>query len=337
MVGKIVEFGYGHGDSVRKLKGGDRVAVMVNNLGGTSNLEMYIMAGELVKEVAAVVGEGNVAKCYVGAFMTSFGMHGISLTVLVLDDEIEGLLEAPTGCKFWQDAEVMKGMPEPVEVGSNDPSNKAPFAEAVSIPDIEALTASAVKSIASSIKEKESDLTKWDSLAGDGDCGITMTRGAEALLQTDLPSDRPAEMMRNIADALSDSMGGTSGALLEIACRKAAEVLVEMQLGGSKPADAKAFKAAFAGGVRELVAAGGATVGSRTMVDALWPAMLKAESGASITEIAKSADDGAKSTTNMKALAGRANYVPDENLKGVPDPGAMAVALIIQVVAGIFK
>ena len=67
-----------------KVKAGDKVVLLVNNLGGTSNLEMGICVQDLYSALEAVVGEGNVARTMVGTFMSAFDMHGISATILVL-------------------------------------------------------------------------------------------------------------------------------------------------------------------------------------------------------------------------------------------------------------
>lgn len=72
---------------------GDRVAVLVNGLGGTPLMELYI----LNRSVAALCrGQGlTTAKTYVGNFMTSLEMAGASVTLLRLDDELESLLLDP--------------------------------------------------------------------------------------------------------------------------------------------------------------------------------------------------------------------------------------------------
>ncbi|MDR1588086.1 MAG: dihydroxyacetone kinase subunit DhaK [Treponema sp.] len=72
---------------------GDRVAVMVNGLGGTPISELYLLYGEAAKkcEEKGLV----IAKNYVGNYCTSLEMAGFSLTLVKLDDEIESLLNAP--------------------------------------------------------------------------------------------------------------------------------------------------------------------------------------------------------------------------------------------------
>lgn len=72
---------------------GDRVALMINGLGGTPISELYLLYGIAAEKLA---GMGiTVAKSYVGEYCTSLEMAGASLTLVKLDDEIEALLEAP--------------------------------------------------------------------------------------------------------------------------------------------------------------------------------------------------------------------------------------------------
>lgn len=72
---------------------GDRVALMINGLGGTPISELYLLYGIAAEKLAA---QGiTVAKNYVGEYCTSLEMAGASLTLVKLDDEIEALLDAP--------------------------------------------------------------------------------------------------------------------------------------------------------------------------------------------------------------------------------------------------
>lgn len=72
---------------------GEEVAVMINGLGGTPLMELYIVN----KKVAQIFGEKGIkiAKTLVGNYMTSLEMGGFSVSVLKLDDELKALLNAP--------------------------------------------------------------------------------------------------------------------------------------------------------------------------------------------------------------------------------------------------
>ena len=72
---------------------GDRVALMLNGLGGTPISELYLLYGTAHKKLA---DRGiDIARSYVGEYCTSLDMAGASLTMVRLDDEIESLLQDP--------------------------------------------------------------------------------------------------------------------------------------------------------------------------------------------------------------------------------------------------
>jgi len=83
-------------DAVAKdlpFKSGDRVAMMVNGLGGTPPSELYVLYRKAA--LRAKAGGLNIVRNYVGNYCTSLEMAGASLTLLKLDKEIEELLAAP--------------------------------------------------------------------------------------------------------------------------------------------------------------------------------------------------------------------------------------------------
>lgn len=83
-----------------KLDSGDRVAVMVNGLGATPLMELYIVH----KKVSEILKEKNIEvhDTYVGEYMTSLEMAGCSVTLLKLDDELTELLDAPANTIAWK-------------------------------------------------------------------------------------------------------------------------------------------------------------------------------------------------------------------------------------------
>jgi dihydroxyacetone kinase-like protein len=76
-----------------KLEKGDKVAVMINGLGATPLMELYIIN----KKVSEILNEKNihVHETFVGEFMTSLEMAGFSISLLKLDDQLIELLDAP--------------------------------------------------------------------------------------------------------------------------------------------------------------------------------------------------------------------------------------------------
>ena len=77
----------------RPFEAGDRVALMVNGLGGTPISELYLLYGIAHANLAA---RGiQPVRSYVGEYCTSLDMAGASLTIVALDDEINELFDAP--------------------------------------------------------------------------------------------------------------------------------------------------------------------------------------------------------------------------------------------------
>jgi hypothetical protein len=101
---------------------------------------------------------------------------------------------------------------------------------------------------------------------------------------------------------------------------------------GDACAGGKTTASALLTGLERISQVGGAKVGDRTMIDALEPALIALPKG--FEAAAGAARSGADHTATMgRAKAGRAAYVPEENLLGNNDPGAEAVAKLFEGLA----
>jgi len=189
----------------------------------------------------------------------------------------------------------------------------------------------AIEAAARALIDAESSLNALDDKVGDGDCGTTLRRGADRILQ-DLPSyplHSIALTFRALQQSVASSMGGTSGALYQILF-----ITMYRELKDRPQISLKELSDAFSAAVQSVSTYGGAQENYRTMLDALLPAAYQLRMAASqdiepntaFAKAALEAQRGAERTKAMPALAGRSNYVPDELLKHVPDPGALAVA-----------
>ncbi|MDF2958950.1 MAG: dihydroxyacetone kinase subunit DhaK [Paenibacillus sp.] len=79
-----------------KLSSGDRVAVMVNGLGSTTLMELYIV---FRKTAEILSGQGiTIYRSYVGEYVTSMEMGGCSITLMKLDDELATMIDHPADC-----------------------------------------------------------------------------------------------------------------------------------------------------------------------------------------------------------------------------------------------
>lgn len=193
----------------------------------------------------------------------------------------------------------------------------------------------AVTGACKSLLAAESKITEADRTVGDGDCGTTLARGANAALKTlsELSSSGPtsasAAVMR-IAHAIEASMDGTSGALYELfftALGAKLQDLPEGTMTVSSWADA-AGKA-----LDRLQAMTPARQGDRTLMDALIP-YIETLSDGDVSKAVEAAQKGRDSTQGMESSLGRAVYVAGENLSKVADPGAEGIVAIVQGLAG---
>ena len=247
--------------------------------------------------------------------MTSLDMNGFSLSLLQLDALRREALISPCGPAAWPPAR----RPTPVLVRPLPVTRSQSHAPASSNPRVErALAAMLDRLIA-----MQPELDRLDATIGDGDTGSTLATAARAIRSrfAELPFASPALLLRSLADILAESMGGSSGVLLSIFCTAASQAC-ERELG---------WAAAMAAGVDRMREHGGARPGDRTMIDALVPASEVLLTSGDPARAAAAAREGAERTASMtRAGAGRAAYLSAEVLTGVPDPGAIAVAVAME-------
>jgi phosphoenolpyruvate---glycerone phosphotransferase subunit DhaK len=83
-------------------KAGDDVAVMVNGMGATPLMELYIV----YRKVHAILTAAGIHErhVFVGEYMTSIEMAGLSITLLKLNDTLMTLLDAPARTMAWKTA-----------------------------------------------------------------------------------------------------------------------------------------------------------------------------------------------------------------------------------------
>lgn len=227
---------------------GDEVAVLVNNLGGTTPLELGRVAGLAVESLRT---HGvSVRRLLQGAFMTALDMKGFSLSVLPLDAERIALLDAPAAAAGWPSVgfadptRPVALVPVPTERSSASSGSAPSSSSSSSFPSSSHASAGGVDGAdaSSSVEAAESTpvagflagleracrallaaegaLNALDAAAGDGDCGLTFAKGATALLSRRAALSRPlpdVDACLVFAEStVAESMGGTSGILYSI-------------------------------------------------------------------------------------------------------------------------
>ncbi|KAH7131499.1 Dak1 domain-containing protein [Dactylonectria estremocensis] len=327
---------------------GQRVALMVNNLGGLSVLELGVVADEVVRQLVESRGI-TIDRCLVGTFVTSLDAPGFSATLLRLDDELAELLDAPTTAPAWPrsihgwatDAESVSS--RETVVAAEEPSHRE---TGVTVPT--SLVKSIIQSVAKTTTEDEPKITEYDTLAGDGDCGETLLNGVNGLVQ-EFQKDHADALdigliFRRTAVTAERSMGGTSGAIYAIFLNAVANRLTDLAASSPTNHDASTLiRAALQSGLDELCRYTPARIGHRTLMDALIPfvaAFSRAEAPSSLESAVADARAGAEGTRNMAAALGRASYVGQDRFDdegGIPDPGALGVVSILRGVEAALK
>ena len=287
-------------------------ALLLNNLGGTTALEMNVIAEEILrgpfgKKLKLIIGPASM--------VTSLDMHGLSASLLPLTPAYEKALLAPVESQYWPRARVVGK----VKATKLPTALKAAKVKATRHAGHEAL----IHKICDILISNESRLNALDAKVGDGDTGSTFATEARSIKAhaAQMPLADVATMLSYIGQKLSGSMGGSSGILLAIMFSAA----------GTAVTQGAGWVEGLQTGLARMKQYGGANLGDRTMIDALEPALKELAAGASLEKVAATARKGAQATAQMtRAKAGRSSYVSAANLDGVVDPGAEAVASLFE-------
>jgi phosphoenolpyruvate---glycerone phosphotransferase subunit DhaL len=194
-----------------------------------------------------------------------------------------------------------------------------------------------VERYAAQIAEQKDYLTQLDAAIGDADHGANMNRGLQAVLakNADLRNGDIGALLKGVAMTLISTVGGASGALYGTFFLQASTIA-----GNRTELSPNEFGSVLEKGLAGIVLRGKATIGDKTMVDALQPA-IKAykhsiESGETLdqalSKALSAAEEGLKSTVPLVARKGRASYL-GERSAGHPDPGATSTVLLFRSAA----
>ena len=169
----------------------------------------------------------------------------------------------------------------------------------------------------------EDELRDLDAAVGDGDLGITVSRGSAAARDAmrSLPATAtPAEVLRSLASAISAASPSSFGALAASGLLAASRAVAGSQSLSKENVVTIAQQAAAAVEKR-----GKSALGDKTVLDALIPSVraLEGESGEALTAMIAAARKGIDETTPNASRRGRAAWL-GERAQGHPDPGAVA-------------
>jgi dihydroxyacetone kinase-like protein len=189
------------------------------------------------------------------------------------------------------------------------------------------------ETVAQRVIASADELTDLDRAIGDGDHGINMRRGFEAVLATadELSAKNLGESLKGVGTTLVMKVGGASGPLYGT---------LFMSLGKSLADEVTREQAAeaFAAAIDAVKARGKSDVGQKTMLDVLFPVLgvLREGGGGMAARLKTTAWAAAEKTIPMRAIRGRASFLGERSI-GHMDPGARSSALIVDAVADVME
>ena len=173
------------------------------------------------------------------------------------------------------------------------------------------------------------ELTTLDQAIGDGDHGLNMRRGAQAIQGklAEIEKQPLKDALRTMGMTCMSVIGGSSGPVFGTLM-----VTLSKELPAER-IDAASLAAALDAGIKALTRLGKAEVGQKTLLDVLFPVqqLLAAGGDNIVARVRQCAFDSADATAKMDAIKGRASFLGDRAL-GHVDPGSRSMALIIGAV-----
>lgn len=316
-----------------------RIAVILNGLGATKYEELFVLWNSVSKELKEAGYE--IVQPEVGEIVTSLEMAGCSLSIMLLDAELERLWNAPADTPAYKKSPELT-TPNAKRIYRHTENVQTDKSQLVAS-EFSQRSASQISDIfgelLSMLTSAEGELGKIDAIAGDGDHGRGMVKGAKAAYEASQSivarGGGLSSLFNAIGNSWAEKAGGTSGVLWGAALGSAAKNLDDNALAISPSQIINLFNQ----GLKTIQDLGKASLGDKTMLDAMQPFCeslsneyqkgLSLKSAWSIaSEVAEKA---AKETANLIPKIGRARPLAERSL-GHPDAGAVSFAMMVQTV-----
>lgn len=333
------------------------ICLMINNLGGLSNLELGVLTRDCVDYLSESRPNIKIRRIYSGTFMTSLNMNGFSITMLDLEETygefLLNLLDARSEAPAWprnrgvdfSEIELLKGtFGTSVKVENQKNSeNYLKFSYFDSSQSI--LLETSLKKISEGIIDLKDYLNKLDSVCGDGDCGNSLSNISETILkhidEKKFHFDQPHQVLLELSDIFENG-GGSLCILLSLFFSSATQAfsIKDQDINNEQFFWVKKWTESLKMGTDAVQEYGRAKPGQRSIVDPLMAlksyldAYLnsyetkKMDSKTLLKEIVDLVYDSAQSTAKMQPRVGRASYV-DPSLINSPDAGAFAISSVL--------
>ncbi|MDA2168464.1 dihydroxyacetone kinase subunit DhaK [Bacillus cereus] len=337
------------------VKDGEEIALLVNGFGGTPLQELYLFNNAVTRELAA--RNIKINRVFVGNYMTSIDMAGMSLTVMKLDDELKTLLSKECNTPAFKvdgPVESVEYVNVLEEAEEKEVSFELETAEEHAVIKDNVITLNnmvyLVDKMSDIIIKNEVPFCELDTHAGDGDFGMSVAKGFKQLKRewhsiVEQENVTIGSFLDSCSMIIMEHCGGASGPIWGGAFRAASKAAGEKRELTVKEF-AEMLQAALQGiqSIGERSFGRGAVVGDKTLVDALAPCVDSWLASASNEEDMKTAFEkgaeaavkGAEYTKEIVARMGRAGTVGERSL-GYPDAGAHALGVIFTEIAGSLK
>lgn len=335
-----------------KFAHGDETILLVSNFGGMSHLEMGALVDELLEQLERD-WKIDPARVCAGFLETSLNAPAFSVSVINVSaaardcsysvDEIKAFFDVRTNT-YWESVAGEQSKRR----SRKDQLVQAPKAEHKTADDARdlktdpALLETMLRTACDDLVLAEPDLTKWDTVMGDGDCGETLKTGATALLAAldgGLASKGSVvSVLLELEEIVESKMGGTLGGILGIFFVSLRAAVEKNIAAAASDGPVALWGKALGTALENLRRYTPAKIGDRTVMDTLMPfAEIMGQSG--FDNGVDAAVKGAEATKTMTPRLGRATYVGGgsggrENQELPPDPGAWGAMVVI---AGLHK
>ncbi|MDZ4586829.1 dihydroxyacetone kinase subunit DhaK [Bacillus cereus] len=337
------------------VKDGEEIALLVNGFGGTPLQELYLFNNAVTRELAA--RNIKINRVFVGNYMTSIDMAGMSLTVMKLDDELKTLLSKECNTPAFKvdgPVESVEYVNVLEETEEKEVSFELETAEEHAVIKDNVITLNnmiyLVDKMSDIIIKNEVPFCELDTHAGDGDFGMSVAKGFKQLKRewhsiVDQENVTIGSFLDGCSMIIMEHCGGASGPIWGGAFRAASKAA-----GEKRELTVKEFAEILQAPLQGIQSIGersfgrGAVVGDKTLVDALAPcvdswldsASNEVDVKTAFEKGAEAAVKGAEYTKEIVARMGRAGTVGERSL-GYPDAGAHALGVIFTEIAGSLK
>ncbi|HFR4221080.1 dihydroxyacetone kinase subunit DhaK [Bacillus sp. A260] len=337
------------------VKDGEEIAILVNGFGGTPLQELYLFNNAVTRELAA--RNIKINRVFVGNYMTSIDMAGMSLTVMKLDEELKTLLSKECNTPAFKvdgPVESVEYVNVLEETDEKEVSFELETAEEHAVIKNNVITLNnmiyLVDKMSDIIIKNEVPFCELDTHAGDGDFGMSVAKGFKQLKRewhsiVDQENVTIGSFLDGCSMIIMEHCGGASGPIWGGAFRAASKAA-----GEKRELTVKEFAEMLQAALQSIQSIGersfgrGAVVGDKTLVDALAPcvdswldsASNEVDVKTAFEKGAEAAVKGAEYTKEIVARMGRAGTVGERSL-GYPDAGAHALGVIFTEIAGSLK